>query len=467
MNPVGLSVIPVILSFSDLLKDLLKFIFVNPFSVMFNGVLSQFKSYVLELFFAWFYRKVYFCWTACLKFVWLLEQIFDIFAGVVGVYRKVGGRFVETSGHKDILQDQSFLDVLFCDNAVQNVYWWLMLSAFALCFLVTIIAVLRSMGDSIGENKRPVTAVLRMAFKASLTFLLIPMACLLLLKLSSVTTAVLIEAGQNDVRCTDALYSLGVGDQFKSDWDRDVYSKGRRGLERDAIYHVKYTKMNYLIAFFTTFFMIIVLCGCILQTVMRIMVLLILFVASPYFVCTMPMDDGAKFNRWKSMFLGYALAAFGPVLVMRIYIAILPSIAVSGGSISFFKYSFKPTLKGAVSFWEWDGKSMATLVADAYHRALEFIIRLFMLIGGAYAAWRSQYTIMEIIDPSTVRLMKRGEVVMQMVKQAAKSGASYVSGGASKAGEAALKAASSGGGGGSGGGSGGSGGGSGGGGGGS
>lgn len=437
MSCVSLSIVPVLLSYADQMIEVLKEFFTNPFGLMFGGVLAEIQVYLIDLFWAWVFRKYFKIWIAILKFIWIMEQVFDIFAGVTGVYKLQGGKYVKTSGNSNILEDQSFLDVLFNDNVVQNAYAYIMVSAFVLCFLFTIFAVIRSMGDSIAENKRPVTAVMRHAFQAGITFLLVPMACLMLLKLSSVTTYVVIQAGEEDTRVCDALYSMGVGDEFKSEYARDYFSGGRHFLESNAIDHVNYKKMNYLIAYISSLFMVVVMTACILQSVLRIMVLLVLFVVSPYFVATIPFDEGAKFNKWKKIFVGYVIAAFGPMLTMRIYLAIVPALCVGTGSITLWPLNHSYTSINELSYWSWDGETMASLAEDAYHLAVLYVMKLILLIGGAFAAWRSQYMMIQIVDRQAVGLLKRGEIIMALIKntasKGAKAGKAAASGGASLA----------------------------------
>ena len=443
MDPVTLDIVPVILSFSSQMKDLFKLVFLGPYEIVQKQVLGAIQEMVAQIFYAWYYRKLYFIWTALLKFIWILEQIFDIFAGVVGVYvREANGSWRVTSGHEHVVDDQSFLDVLFNGNAVQVAYWWIMLGAFALCFLFTIFAVIRSMGDSIGENRRPVSVVLRLTFKACLTFVIVPFACLVVIKLASVTTAVIAFAGEDgNMRLCDSLYVAGVGEEFKSSAYKTLYASGRRFADMNSIQAVNYQKINYLMAFVSTVFCAIVMCACILQAIFRIIMMLLLFVLSPYFVSTMPMDDGEKFRRWQQMFVGFAVACFGPLIVMRVYLAVIPLVASSDSPITI--YNIASSSGSGLSFWEWDGKSVSSLMPYAFQRATEFIFRQILVLGGAFAAWRSQYLILEVIDPSVVQLMRRSEIIMTLSINAAKKGLSAATGGASDVAEQAAKTANS------------------------
>ncbi|MBO6133404.1 MAG: hypothetical protein J6P05_03620 [Lachnospiraceae bacterium] len=451
MTNITLTVVPVLLGFVETLEDIFKAIFVSPFQAMFSAVLNAALSLCKELFMAWFGRTLYGAWIAILKFDWILEQIYDIFSGVVGVYVKEGSTWRVTSGHANVIEDQSFLDVLFNRNVIQNAYWQLMIASFVLCFLFTIIAVIRSMGDSIAENKRPVTHVLRMTFKTCITFLLVPMAVLLVIKLSSVTVAVIANtAGSEDMKLCDSLYVAGVGDEFKSSAYKERYSRGRMFQHYSSIEAVNYRNINYFIAYLSSGFCVIVLSACIIQSILRIMVILLLFILSPFFVSTMPLDDGERFRRWVKMFMAFSLACFGPIIAMRIYLAIIPLVGTSDGAITLYKIS--GSLGGGKSFFNWTGDGLTGLIHDAFKAASNFIMRMVIVMGGAFATWRSQYVIMQIVDPSTVQLMKRGELIMVYAKKGASAAANYITAGAASLAKGAAGAMQGGGSGGEGGG---------------
>jgi hypothetical protein len=56
----------------------------------------------------------------------------------------------------------------------------------------------------------------------------------------------------------------------------------------------------------------------------RAIELTILFVISPPVVASMPLDNGAMFGRWKSMFIKKVLSTYAPVVAMNMYLLIVP-----------------------------------------------------------------------------------------------------------------------------------------------
>ena len=125
--------------------------------------------------------------------------------------------------------------------------------------------------------------------------------------------------------------------------------------------------------------------------------ILILFVVSPYYVALMPLDDGAKFKRWKEMFVAFVIGIFGPIITMKTYLVILPYV-VSSDSIDF-------------------GFSTATME----------LFKLFFIAAGAYAVFKSQNLMLEIINPEVAMFLGQPA---QMVKSRI---VGTVTGGATKA----------------------------------
>ena len=352
--------------------------------------------------------KIYVVWIYLLDFLWLLERIFDIFAGTTDIYLRDAKGVVS--------EDVDFVTAVFTGSQVQNAYWYFMLASVAICFLFTVFSIIRSMGDSLGEMRRPVTSVLRSASKAMVTFLLIPMSCLGMIKAATAITRAVLKAGTaGDTRICDTVFVLGVGDQFKSEEAKLLCSEGRyftNALKSMAC--VNFRSINYIYAYVLTIFMIVVLMTVIMQAVMRIIVLATLFVVSPFFVSTIPLDDGEKFKGWTRLFTSFAVGTFGPIFVMRIFTVVLAMIG-PGGGISF------GTNVNAITNW---------------------ILRMLIVMGGTFAAWRSQYIMLDLISPEASQLLQRSHFIQKAAKEVAskavEAGAAYATGGASMAGKAAA-----------------------------
>jgi hypothetical protein len=95
---------------------------------------------------------------------------------------------------------------------------------------------------------------------------------------------------------------------------------------------------------------------------------LLLYLVSPVYVSALPIDDGNLFSKWREMFLAKLFAGFGTVFTMKIFLVIVPLI--SGSSI--------------------------TLYADPN---IDAMLKLFIIIGGAWAAFRAQNLFLQILHP--------------------------------------------------------------------
>ncbi|MBR5360627.1 MAG: hypothetical protein IK123_07035, partial [Lachnospiraceae bacterium] len=192
---------PVCLSFVDKLEDLLEDIFneilvpilIKAFYFLWDLVAGMIMSALNHLLFKGFMMLC--------KLMLIVEQIFDVFSCTTGVYvlGKNGG-YEATSGYVmtgmngysdmsaalDVSHNNSLIDVLMQSDYIVRAVLMMTAGAVVLCFLVTIFAVVKSMGEGLGDLKRPVSHVLRQTFKACFTFAVIPIACIFAVKLAGV-----------------------------------------------------------------------------------------------------------------------------------------------------------------------------------------------------------------------------------------------------------------------------------------
>ncbi len=413
------------LSFLSELEDLLKEIFNEYLMPALMSVFDYLWNLVYGMFFRWFSHLLFSVFTTFLKVIYILERIFDVFSCTVGVYvRNDAGQMVATSGYEDVSQNASLLDVLMQSDPVVNAVLGMTLGAFALCFLITIFAVIRSMGEGLREMNRPVSHVLKQTVKACVTFALIPLGCIFVVKMAGITISsvqyympsnidgtrnrsrfeVVSEALSNntgkprrgtkqsqiekaiaaakiatpnaETRACDLIYYLSVKDALRNPGNGAYYMSGQHFQNTlVAENDVDVTKINWVYAFFELFLVLVIFLKLIIECMVRIFMLLILFVVSPYFVAMMPLDDGAKFKRWKEMFVGFTISIFGPIVMMRLYLVLLPYI-VSGDTLDM---GFSPTKT--------------------------FIFRLFFIAAGAFSVYKSQQLLLDIINPEVSRFL--------------------------------------------------------------
>lgn len=395
---------PAVLSFSSMMREIMESIANNEVVDIVTEIFWDTVEFAMSLILEPIMEMIYSLYIAMLNLIWVLEQSFDLFAGTQDVYVN------DAAGN--VVGKADFMTAVFTGSSIQNAYWYMMLAASALCFFFTILAVIRSMGDALSEMRRPVSAVMRSAFQAMLSFFMVPLSCLAVMKLGAAVTKIISTAGANgDQRIADVVFVLTVGDEWKSDSARQMCSSGRMFSQSSVRQYFNWRDINYIYAYLICLFMIIVMITIVMQAVMRALMVTALFLTSPWFVSAIPLDDGEKFRSWTRLFAGFSFATFGPILVMRIYCVLLTSIGITG-DIS-FGTDFNP-LTGWV---------------------LKMVITAFGLLG----AWQSQYIILDIFSPETSQLLRQSQFIARYAGDAAKKAANaavmYASGGTAAAGK--------------------------------
>ena len=395
---------PAVLSFSSMMREIMESIANNEVVDIVTEIFWDTVEFTMSLILEPIMEMIYSLYIAMLNLIWVLEQSFDLFAGTQDVYVN------DAAGN--VVGKADFMTAVFTGSSIQNAYWYMMLAASALCFFFTILAVIRSMGDALSEMRRPVSAVMRSAFQAMLSFFMVPLSCLAVMKLGAAVTKIISTAGANgDQRIADVVFVLTVGDEWKSDSARQMCSSGRMFSQSSVRQYFNWRDINYIYAYLICLFMIIVMITIVMQAVMRALMVTALFLTSPWFVSAIPLDDGEKFRSWTRLFAGFSFATFGPILVMRIYCVLLTSIGITG-DIS-FGTDFNP-LTGWV---------------------LKMVITAFGLLG----AWQSQYIILDIFSPETSQLLCQSQFIARYAGDAAKKAANaavmYASGGTAAAGK--------------------------------
>lgn len=479
---------PVCLSFLSILEDLLADIFnkflipvlMMAFDFVWELTAGMILAFLSDLFFS--------LWTTLLKVLLILEKIFDVFSCTTGVYvQNAAGAMVATSekvnGYVDITKSRSLIDVLIRSDPIVNAVFGMTMGAFVLCFIVTIFAVIRSMGEGLGELKRPVSHVLRQTAKACVTFALIPIVCIFMVKLAGSVIAVtqmnlpenIAGGGQKDAmtlasdalsnntglprrgskqsaiekaiaavrtktantetRTCDLIFFLCVKDALRNPANADYYMSGQHFQNSGiAMEDIDLTKVNWLYAFFETLLVIIIFLKLIIECMARVFMLLLLFVVSPYFVALMPLDDGAKFKRWKEMFVGFSISVFGPIIAMKTYLVLLPYVVTS----STLDLGFK-----AGNYYEWSSivdNTMENMIGLSTNNLpavgmTEQIFRLFFIAAGGFAVYKSQNLMLDLINPEVAKFLSASSAP---VDKAIQSGMSAATSGISKAVQKAM-----------------------------
>lgn len=146
---------------------------------------------------------------------------------------------------------------------------------------------------------------------------------------------------------------------------------------------------NYPLVYIASIGVILIMLCSMFVFIRKIIEVVILYITSPLFVATMPLDGGSTFKRWREMFVGKLLSGFGIVIAMNLVMIFIPMIMSSN-------FSFSDNI------------------------GLDVTIKIVFVVGCMYAAWKSNTTILEVINPEVAAADRASAMVVAgMVKMAA------------------------------------------------
>ena len=168
---------------------------------------------------------------------------------------------------------------------------------------------------------------------------------------------------------------------------------------------------NYPLVYTATLGVILIMICSIFVFIRKIIEVVILYITSPIFVATMPLDEGATFKKWRDLFIGKLLSGFGIVITMNLALIFIPIVMNSS-------FSFSSS------------------------NALDTTMKTIFMVGSLYAAWKCNSTILEVINPEVAAADKASAmVVAALVKKAGDAAMTAATGGASAAAKGAASAA--------------------------
>ena len=449
--------------FSTLITYLFNFLFsiiVQGAGLMFGAVLQSILMYLLH-------------------FVDVFQDFFDIFAGT---------KTVKYEGN-----DMYLLDVFLTNDGIKQALLAVTFVGIAICFIFTIYSVTKSMGSYALENKKPISQIMKTALKSCVAFMIVPLMMYFGSQLSSailVSTenAIIGATGSDETpKLSTILFLTGT---FGDDEEPNAsFTTGKRAAyfggkdyhgEKKSIYSsssinsdfAMYPKLdfdnirnifqsqsddmniskkavkemrknsggsnhdfslddlssnakrfpnlfenlyNYPLVYIVSIGVILIMLCSMFVFIRKIIEVLILYVTSPLFVASMPLDGGNVFRKWREMFIGKLLSGFGIVISMNLVMIFIPMIMSAG-------FSFTDNI------------------------ALDNTLKIVLIVGCMYAAWKSNTTILEVINPEVAAADRASAMLMagaiKMAANTAKDAAmAAVTGGGSLAAKGAATAA--------------------------
>ncbi len=390
------------ISFVEALQNIFRTIFSEVFAPIMKDILQVFIEYAISVIWSMWSEWLLALFTVLCSLVDFVENIFNVFAGVSPV---------EVEGHQTYL-----LDAFFQMKEITTAFTYITVMAVAISFIFTIYKTAKSISDMALEDKNPVSKVLANGMKAAVTFMLIPFLCIALLQIAtlvtnqaisafdaaqggstSMGTVVFLSAGLDADKATTTRrnpvsgemedFRTGRNPSFTDDV-RKPYLMGDKDYRSLSTVKGDFyaSNFNFVEGFVSAVLLLFIMAGAAVIFVRRLFELLLLYLVSPLFVSTIPLDDGATFAKWRELFVAKFFSGFGVIFSLRYYMLLVPSIA--GSNLCLYSMS----LPNAVM--------------------INSVLKMFMILGGAWAVYKSQNLIMSIFNQEAAMAEQQSGALM-------------------------------------------------------
>ena len=376
------------LGFVESLQSIFRKVFESVLAPVLTDILKIFIDFITNSVWVLLSELLINFFTALCSIIDFLESIFDVFSGVAPV---------KVSNNK-----MSLLQAMFEMEGISTAFLYITVMAVAICIIFTIYKTVKSISDMAMEDKNPISKVLTDVMKAIVTFMMIPFLCIFLLQLSSaitkqvniafasaqgtdgsIGTVVFLAAGMDADKQTTTAKDIRTGQIEKSSGRAPAFNDSIRGPYMAGTKDYRNMKQvkkdfhsanfDYLIGFTSAILLILILAVVVLKFIRRIFELLLLYLVSPLFVSTIPLDDGAIFARWRELFVAKFFSGFGSIFAMKYYLMVVPYFTSSNLVL------YDPYLPNG------------TMINN--------VLRLFLIVGGAWAVYHGQTLVMDILAP--------------------------------------------------------------------
>ncbi|MBR5361493.1 MAG: hypothetical protein IK123_11445 [Lachnospiraceae bacterium] len=387
---------PVFEWLSSLLSEVFGFIFDTVLGGVLETVIGKIVKIAVDLIWTILARFFYAIERALLTIVDMLEEIFEVLAGV---------KSVTTIDNKT----GSLLSILVRTNFVTKTILIVVMVSFVLCMFFSVLATIKSISDMGGEGSKPVGHVLRMTSQAMLRMIMIPLIGLFMIVLgdallTGITHAMTMDEDTSIARtifCISTLNAVKEKDPVAGDgktYDPNMFNsstryqtpgyestvfgltdvfrgqfyRGEKSFRRweDVEATFDFKKMDFFLGIGLAFFFIMILGTVMFIFVSRIFDVIVLLIIEPLFVCQMPLDDGEAYKKWSEMFIGKLFAGYGMVVAMYLYL--LVAAQVFTGDIA-----FTPPGEDII---------------------MDYLMKMILLIGGGFAVMQAGPLVTSILS---------------------------------------------------------------------
>ena len=395
---------PVFNCIKGVLSSVFSFIYSNVLGPILDKTIYAAGRWLWERILDNFFSALYSLAKMALQILDCLSDLFDTLLGVQPVIFK---------GEETTLL-RAFLNM----DAVRRAFWYINFFALGLAIIFAIYGVTRSMLDFDFENKRPVSRVMSSLLSSVLNLFTVQLAVFgiiylaeaILTGLNSAMALAGGAAGNTTLgRMIFVLGTLNAANDESFNLSSDAVQSGSKivgptdsirskffessGLSPYKLSDVKIyfnvRKLDYIILIGLGLVFSFLLLIALIAVVRRLFNLLLLYIVSPLFAATIPLDDGEHFGKWRNLFVGTCFTGYGMLVAMKLYLLICPTIMGS-----------ELTMSASVE--------------------LNFVCKVVFLLGGLWAVYKSSSMITSLISAEAGNAegeaMAKGKEIGDLVK---------------------------------------------------
>lgn len=302
-------------------------------------------------------------WQNFLVYIWKIVTdivfaiFYQIYVFVLTILYSIETAALSFGGARNVSyggESNNILSIIFGMGNVKSAFVYITCISLVLLFIFTVVAVMRSTIDFNFDGRRSVSVIMTNFATSCITFLVLPVFCYGLVDLSSRCMTALFTATSMSgcMSITDNLFLMSV----KSSVADSKYDAFKTLLSNNTMYWSDLTHVNsyiggadgvdYFVGFIGAILLIVNLLGMCAVFIQRVLEVVILYVVSPFFVATMPLDDGERFNKWRRTFIGRLCMGVGMIVGLNIVMMVI-SLLISGSDG--YTIYFTDTTSGSLS----------------------------------------------------------------------------------------------------------------------
>jgi hypothetical protein len=174
-------------------------------------------------------------------------------------------------------------------------------------------------------------------------------------------------------------------------------------------------KFDYILGFGIAILMIIILATVAFSFVQRLYEIMLLYICAPFFVSSMPLDDGQKYGAWRDMFIAKLVSGMGTIVLVNLFLMVVPVIMDDSLRL--------------------DPRAEALVPSNMIYN---YLLKVVFVVGGAFAIKQGGSIITGIVN---YQAGMQESQTMQQVGASVTRAAAFTGGAALTAGKGLFKAA--------------------------